>query len=160
MRTPTIWATCSWRVDACFLFVENSSKRSLSCRSVSVWSCVRLQQSYRVVQASCESVEASGMFSRRGCCLLCLLLRAAAQRFVSFDEAIASSVYSAKTFGADLAMTESSGYGCSAGGHEPGQVVSWTGVFKSRRKLLGVTLRWSYAPAEVKALTSSDGGNF
>ena len=113
-----------------------------------------------VVQASCEPVEASGMFSRRGCCLLCLLLRAAAQRFVSFDEAIASSVYSAKTFGADVAMTESSGYWCSAGGHEPGQVVSWTGVFKSRRKLMGVKLRWSYAPAEVKVLTSSDGGNF
>ena len=113
-----------------------------------------------VVQASCEPVEASGMFSRRGCCLLCLLLRAAAQRYVSFDEAIASSVFSAKTFGADLAMTESSGYWCSAGGHAPGQVVSWTGVFKSRRKLTGVTLRWSYAPAEVKVLTSSDGGNF
>ena len=37
--------------------------------------------------------------------------------------------------------------------------MSWTGVFKSRRKLLGVTRRWSYAPA-VKVLTSSDGGNF
>ena len=161
-ENPIIWATCWWPVDACFLSVDNSIKRSLACRSVSVWSCVCVCvcSSPSVVQASCEPVEASGMFSRRGCCLLCLLLRAAAQRFVSFDEAIASSVYSAKTFGADVAMTESSGYWCSAGGHEPGQVVSWTGVFKSRRKLMGVKLRWSYAPAEVKVLTSSDGGNF
>ena len=30
----------------------------------------------------------------------------------------------------------------------------------SRRELLGIKLRWSYAPAEVKVLTSGDGGNF
>ena len=30
----------------------------------------------------------------------------------------------------------------------------------SRRELLGIKLRWSYAPAEVKVLTSADGGNF
>ena len=96
----------------------------------------------------------------RGCCVLVLVLQAAAQQFAPFDAATASSVYSSKTFGAGLATSESSGYWCSAGDHEPGQSVSWTGVFKARRQLLGVTLRWSYAPGEVKVLTSSDGGNF
>ena len=38
--------------------------------------------------------------------------------------------------------------------------MSWTGSFASRRKLLGLSLHWSYAPAEVKVLASSDGGNF
>ena len=94
------------------------------------------------------------------CLLLSLMLPAAAQRFASFDAATASSVYSSKTFGADLATTESSGYWCSAGNHEPGQIVSWTGTFRSRRQLLGLTLRWSYAPGEIKVLTSADGGNF
>ena len=42
----------------------------------------------------------------------------------------------------------------------PGEVVAWTGSFMSRRELLGIKLRWSYAPAEVKVLTSADGGNF
>ncbi|CAE7253703.1 unnamed protein product, partial [Symbiodinium natans] len=96
----------------------------------------------------------------RGPCVLVLVLQAAAQQFAPFDAATASSTYSSKTFGADLATSESSGYWCSAGDHEPGQSVSWTGVFKARRQLLGVTLRWSYAPEEVKVLTSSDGGNF
>ena len=96
----------------------------------------------------------------RGCCVLVLVLQAAAQQLAPFDTATASSVYSSKTFGAGLATSESSGYWCSAGDHEPGQSVSWTGVFKARRQLLGVTLRWSYAPGEVKVLTSSDGGNF
>ena len=94
------------------------------------------------------------------CLLLSLMLPAAAQRFASFDAATASSVYSSKTFGADLATAESSGYWCSAGNHEPGQAVSWTGSFRSRRQLLGLTLRWSYAPGEIKVLTSADGGNF
>ena len=84
------------------------------------------------------------------CLLLSLMLPAAAQRFASFDAATASSVYSSKTFGADLATTESSGYWCSAGDHEPGQIVSWTGTFRSRRQLLGLTLRWSYAPGPRK----------
>ena len=44
--------------------------------------------------------------------------------------------------------------------HAPGDVVSWTGEFNSRRQISGVQLRWSYAPAEVKVLTSADGGNF
>ena len=43
------------------------------------------------------------------CLLLSLMLPAAAQRFASFDAATASSVYSSKTFGADLATAESSG---------------------------------------------------
>ena len=64
------------------------------------------------------------------CLLLSLMLPAAAQRFASFDAATASSVYSSKTFGADLATAESSGYWCSAGNHEPGQAVSWTGSFQ------------------------------
>ena len=38
--------------------------------------------------------------------------------------------------------------------------MAWTGSFMSRRELLGIKLRWSYAPAEVKVLTSADGGNF
>ena len=42
----------------------------------------------------------------------------------------------------------------------PGEVVAWTGSFMSRRELLGIKLRWSYAPAEVKVLTSADSGNF
>ena len=42
----------------------------------------------------------------------------------------------------------------------PGEVVAWTGSFMSRRELFGMKLRWSYAPAEVKVLTSADGGNF
>ena len=42
----------------------------------------------------------------------------------------------------------------------PGEVVAWTGSFMSRRELLGIKLRWSYAPAEVKVLASADGGNF
>ena len=42
----------------------------------------------------------------------------------------------------------------------PGEVVAWTGSFMSRREVLGIKLRWSYAPAEVKVLTSADGGNF
>ncbi|CAE7036298.1 unnamed protein product [Symbiodinium sp. CCMP2592] len=96
----------------------------------------------------------------KACLLLSLMLPAAAQRFASFDAATASSVYSSKTFGAELATTESSGYWCSAGNHEPGQTVSWTGTFRSRRQLLGLTLRWSYAPGEIKVLTSADGGNF
>ena len=52
------------------------------------------------------------------------------------------------------------GIGAGAGNHEPGQTVSWTGTFTSRRQLLGLTLRWSYAPGEIKVLTSADGGNF
>ena len=44
--------------------------------------------------------------------------------------------------------------------HLPGEVVAWTGSFMSRRELLGIKLRWSYAPAEVKVLTSADSGNF
>ena len=44
--------------------------------------------------------------------------------------------------------------------HLPGEVVSWTGSFSSRRPLLGLILRWSYAPTEVKVLTSADGGNY
>ena len=39
-------------------------------------------------------------------------------------------------------------------------MVSWTGYFASRRELVGLNLHWSYAPAEVKVLTSVDGGNF
>ena len=35
-----------------------------------------------------------------------------------------------------------------------------TGTFRSQRQLLGLTLRWSYAPGEIKVLTSADGGNF
>ena len=38
--------------------------------------------------------------------------------------------------------------------------MAWTGSFMSRRELLGIKLRWSYAPAEVKVLKSADGGNF
>ena len=38
--------------------------------------------------------------------------------------------------------------------------MAWTGSFMSRRELLGIKLRWSYAPAEVKVLTSADGGSF
>ena len=49
---------------------------------------------------------------------------------------------------------------CLRRNHAPGEVVSWTGSFSSRRKLLGLSLHWSYAPAEVKVLTSADGGNF
>ena len=30
--------------------------------------------------------------------------------------------------------------------------VSWTGAFKARKQLLGVKLRWSHAPGEVKVL--------
>ena len=44
--------------------------------------------------------------------------------------------------------------------HLPGEVVAWTGSFMSRRERLGIKLRWSYAPAEVKVLTSADSGNF
>ena len=33
--------------------------------------------------------------------------------------------------------------------------MAWTGSFMSRRELLGIKLRWSYAPAEVKVLTSA-----
>ena len=51
-------------------------------------------------------------------------------------------------------------YWCSAGGHAPGQTVAWTGLLNSRRVLFGIDVRWSYAPAEVKVLTSADGGNF
>ncbi|CAL1134719.1 unnamed protein product [Cladocopium goreaui] len=68
---------------------------------------------------------------------------AAAQKLTAFDAASASSIYSTKSFGADLATLESSGRS-----------------FTARRHLLGVNLRWSYAPAEVKVLTSLDGGNF
>ena len=39
----------------------------------------------------------------------------------------------------------------------PGEVVAWTGSFMSRREALGIKLRWSYAPAEAKVLTSADG---
>ena len=96
----------------------------------------------------------------RGCCVLAFMLQAAAQHLAAFDSAAASSIYAFKAFAADLATTESSGYWCSAGGHDAGQAVSWTGEFKTRRQLLGVTLRWSYAPGEIKVLTSPDGGNF
>ena len=44
--------------------------------------------------------------------------------------------------------------------HLSSEVVSWTGSFTSRRPLLGLNLHWSYAPAEVKVLTSADGGNY
>ena len=96
----------------------------------------------------------------RCCGVLAFMLQAAAQHLAAFDSAAASSIYAFKAFAADLATTESSGYWCSAGGHDAGQAVSWTGDFKTRRQLLGVTLRWSYAPGEIKVLTSPDGGNF
>jgi hypothetical protein len=92
--------------------------------------------------------------------VLALMSQAVAQSLAAFDAAAASSVYSSKSFGAALATTESSGYWCSAGNHAAGQIVSWTGTFKSRRQMLGMTLRWTYAPAEFKVLTSADGGNF
>ncbi|CAJ1425675.1 unnamed protein product [Effrenium voratum] len=85
---------------------------------------------------------------------------AVGQKFAAFDAAVSSSVYSSKSFAAELAVAESSGYWCSVGHHAPGDVVSWTGEFNSRRQISGVQLRWSYAPAEVKVLTSADGGNF
>ena len=44
--------------------------------------------------------------------------------------------------------------------HGRSEIVSWTGSSTARRQVLGVDLRWSYAPAEVKVLTSLDGGNF
>ena len=110
-----------------------------------------------------------------------------------------SSIYSSKSFAADLATAKSGAlfdaglvwyeagncfgcarYWCSAGWtsnrlwhrqsiqpraalwrkHGRGEIVSRTGNFASRRELVGLNLHWSYAPAEVKLLTSTDGGNF
>lgn len=51
-------------------------------------------------------------------------------------------------------------YWCSTGGHAPGQAVTWTGSLTARRLVYGVKVHWSYAPSEVKVLTSVDGGNF
>lgn len=84
---------------------------------------------------------------------------AAGQQLVVFDQASASSNFS-PTFGAKIALKESSGYWCSAGMHSPGQVVSWTGVMSTQRSLTGINIHWTYAPSEVKILGSVDGGNF
>ena len=44
------------------------------------------------------------------CALFCFLGSVAAQKLASFDAASASSVFSTKSFGAELAARESSGY--------------------------------------------------
>jgi len=38
--------------------------------------------------------------------------------------------------------------------------VTWTGQLAARQTGLGLKVQWSYAPGEVKVLTSSDGSNF
>lgn len=83
----------------------------------------------------------------------------ATQHTISFDQASSSSIFS-PTFGAQIALKDSSGYWCSAGSHSPAQVVSWTGVLSTQRSLTGINIHWTYAPSEIKILGSVDGGNF
>lgn len=97
---------------------------------------------------------------------LLVLPAAAAQQYVAFDAASASSTYSvgnlagSPAFAAQQTLSGGSGYWCSSGSHAVGQSVTWTGILNSRRVALGVKVSWAYAPGEVKVLTSSDGANF
>ena len=53
-----------------------------------------------------------------------------------------------------------SGYWCSAGSHEAGEVVSWSGRIPAARSIKGIEVGWVHAPKEVRVLTSPDGSNF
>jgi len=96
---------------------------------------------------------------------LSLVPAGAAQQYVAFDAASATSTYSAgnvggSPFAAQQALSGGSGYWCSSGSHNAGNGVTWTGLLNSRRTALGVKVDWAYAPGEVKIMTSSDGANF
>ena len=80
-RALIIWARCSCPVDAVVCRVKKFLSHAACPAQVFLCGRVCVCSSPSVVQASCEPVEASGMFSRRGCCFLCLLLRAAAGSF-------------------------------------------------------------------------------
>ena len=43
-----------------------------------------------------------------------------------------------------------SGYWCSAGSHEAGEVVSWSGRIPAARSIKGVEIAWVHAPKEVR----------
>jgi len=80
---------------------------------------------------------------------------------VGFPSAEASSTYEgAPGYTAKHATSAGSGYWCSSGNHSNEQVVTWTGVLRSRRKAEGIKVDWAYSPDEVKILTSPDGLNF
>jgi len=99
------------------------------------------------------------------CSLACFVCNGLEQN-LAFDEASASSTYSAgnldgsPAFNAQQALSGGSGYWCSSGGHSAGQVLTWTGVLNARRTALGVKIDWAYSPGEVKVLISKDGSSF
>lgn len=86
--------------------------------------------------------------------------------FIGLDEASGSSTYSSGNligspeFSADRALSSGSGYWCSAGSHEAGEVVTWSGRISAARSIKGVQISWVHAPSEVRVLTSPDGSNF
>jgi len=95
-----------------------------------------------------------------------LLVVAIASSQIGLDESSASSTYSSGNligspeFSSDRALSAGSGYWCSSGAHEAGEVVTWSGRNPAARSIKGVQLSWVHAPAEVRVLTSPDGSNF
>mmetsp|Transcript_92150 Transcript_92150/g.211013 ORF Transcript_92150/g.211013 Transcript_92150/m.211013 type:complete len:186 (-) Transcript_92150:126-683(-) len=89
--------------------------------------------------------------------------------FHPIDHADASSTYDPSDstlsippvqFQAKAALHPGSGYWCSAGDHDPNEVVSWTGSLDHRRPAEGIKIDWAYAPGEVRVRTSPDGENW
>jgi hypothetical protein len=95
-----------------------------------------------------------------------LFTSATATGDIAFDDALASSTYSAGNMigspenAAERALSAGSGYWCSAGSHEAGEVVTWSGRIPAARSIKGVEVSWVHAPKEVRVLTSPDGSNF
>ena len=85
---------------------------------------------------------------------------------VSAEAATASSVFASGNlvgspeYSASNALSQGSGYWCSAGSHSPGETVTLTVRLSSARSLGAVQINWAHAPADVRVLTSPDGSNF
>jgi len=97
---------------------------------------------------------------------LSLFVFAFASTQIGMDESSASSTYSSGNligspeFSSDRALSAGSGYWSSAGAHEAGEVVTWSGRIPAARSIKGVQVSWVHAPSEVRVLTSPDGSNF
>ncbi|PFH35970.1 F5/8 type C domain-containing protein [Besnoitia besnoiti] len=82
--------------------------------------------------------------------------------YIKIDAAEASSVYPSvgangmREYSPDKALTKGSGYWSSEGNHKK-EVVSWTGILKSRRTVEGIDINWAYAPGKVSVFASFDG---
>lgn len=120
-----------------------------------------LLQAELICLAIMNIVEASAWFL-----LLIVLGCVAGQSIVGFDAAAASSSHATGDFGAAKALTAASGYWCrravavaghspmcrvvcwcSAGDHDPSQVVSWFGTMHTTHNAVGLRISWCASSA-------------